>query len=178
MAAISAAARGGAPVTRGRGSALLWVSPSTNLFAARGCHSRPESPVLLSQPPKRPQPYASHPKKPKQGQNSPALLSCFSPTPTLPHLICCLWGTKSRCDVRCCQAERGLREALGASTRIVFWREGNQIWIIRAMGNSRATLTAVIDDHRGGKVCVPWPNSKGYENSSSFVYFPQILRCS
>lgn len=68
-----------------------------------------------------------------------------TPTPKRTKLICCLWGSKTRCDVICFQAERGLREALGET---VFLKEGNQIWIIRAMGNSKATFTAVIGDCR------------------------------
>lgn len=61
---------------------------------------------------------------------------------------------------------------------MAFWKEGNQMWNIRVLGESKATFTVATGDH--GKTTasfwVPLLNSNGYENSRSVGFFPLILR--
>lgn len=102
------------------------------------CRERePQSSRYLLAPlpaPKWPQPYASNPppKKKQAGLEFPFPLVLFPQTPSC--LFACLWGTKTRCDVSSFQAERSLKETLGDCPGMAFWKEGNQMWIIRVMG--------------------------------------------
>lgn len=83
--------------------------------------------------PKWPQPYAPNPTPPKnKGLEFPFPLVLLPQTPSC--LFACLWGTKTRCDVSSFQAERSLKETLGDCPGMAFWKEGNQMWIIRVMG--------------------------------------------
>lgn len=122
--------------------------------------------------------FCSQPLPPHKKKTSRVriyLPSC--PAPLTP-LFACLWGTKTRCDVSCLQAEGVLKESPRDCPGMAFWKEDSQIWIITAVGNSKATFTAVMGDHRNttASLWVPLLNINGYKNSPSIVSFPPVPR--
>lgn len=72
-------------------------------LAARGQHSHPEDPGPTSQP----QNSLTHVFPSKRARRLLPQWPCYS---NLQKVICNLQGLTARCDVSCCQAERGLGE--------------------------------------------------------------------